>query len=697
MARAKEGVLPSMRTYRRACERAKQAMSEALAAGANGNQNGANKAPVWIAIYTRKSNDENLVNNVTSLDSQKSVCRSYIGIQKEKGWQEYPEAFDDPAESGKDLKRPAMQRLLKAIHERRVQAIVVYKLDRLTRNSKDFHHLLEVFEKHNVAFVSATESLDTKSPQGRLMTAILVQFAAYDRELDVERSKDFHLTRARKGLWCAGLPPLGYDIKDKLLIINEKEAETVRKIFDLYLSAKSTVRVAEKLNRMGYRRKTYKMLNGKLYGGKLFDKDSIIRIIRRKIYIGFVTNERTGQDFPGQHKPIAPPADFEKANKLLDSHDRWEKGPVVYSSNRHGFRLKGLIRCGECRSTVVGYARPKKGKVYRYYKCLAHQNGQPVDCAFKSAGADKVEEFVIEKLATVGWDRPFLEKVVRKVEQQSKAGVGPLEKERRGIGERLQGACKEIQKLINLTKAGAESDQVVAEIRQLEAVKKELEARLFEIEASVSHRKRAVYDVDAIQGALQRFARFIYRIPLPMQIQVIRLLVKQVALWKNRVDVELHELPVNDLQKALDGNGSGGKGGAVKAGRSLRRRDQNTTAKPDHPQTSERTAVAELEQNWRGRREQKTTDLIDPPVPSDDKTHYMPPSDLSWPVKLAHITNGEKVIEEAAAPSEGDARAPGDVPTPSKFQSSRSIERRDQKTTDDLRPDGAASRDDGQA
>ena len=125
---------------------------------------------VPIAVYTRKSNDENLTGEVTSLDSQKGVCRSYIQIQKEKGWQEFPETFDDPAESGKDLKRPAMKRRLHRIQEGNIQGVIVYKLDRLTRNSRDFHMLLELFEKHNVAFISATESIDTKSPQGRLMS-----------------------------------------------------------------------------------------------------------------------------------------------------------------------------------------------------------------------------------------------------------------------------------------------------------------------------------------------------------------------------------------------------------------------------------------------------------------------------------------------------------------------------------------------
>lgn len=560
-------------------------------------------APVQIAIYTRKSNDENLNGAVTSIDNQKTCCRSYIAIQREKGWREYPEVFDDPAESGKSFKRPAVQRLLKRIEEGKVQGVIVYKLDRMTRNSRDFHMLLELFEKHGVAFISATESIDTKSPQGRLMTAIMVQFAQYDREMDVERSKDFHLARARKGLWCAGLPPLGYDLKDKLLVINEKEAETVRKVFALYLQRGSTLRVAEVLNRQGYRRKTYNTLDGKLFGGKSFDKDSVIRILRRKIYIGFVTNERTAQEFPGLHKPIVAPSDFEKAQKILDSHDQWETRPSAYAANKHGFRLRGLIRCGVCGNAVVGYARPKGGKVYRYYRCLGHLNGLPARCSFKSASVGKVEGVVIEKLAAVGWNRAFLERVVREAVKRSKASVEPLAKEKRANEDRLQKVRRDIQHLLNLVKAGGASDEAAAEVGRLEKSKREMESRLLELEAMIAHRKSAVYDVDVVQGALQRFARFVGRMPIELQIQTIRLLVSKVTVWKRKVDVELHEIGVKELQDAMEG-GSGGSGaGKFESRRSVKRRDRNNNAGPDFRQLGERTTVAELEQNWRGRRD----------------------------------------------------------------------------------------------
>ena len=573
--------------------------------GVTGGEAGAVGArPVQIAIYTRKSNDENLNGAVTSLDNQKTCARSYIAIQREKGWAEYPEAFDDPAESGKDLKRPAMKRLLKRIEEGVIGGVIVYKIDRLTRNSKDFHYLLELFEKRNVSFISATESIDTKSPQGRLMTAIMIQFAQYDREMDVERSKDFHLARAGKGLWCAGLPPLGYDIKDKLLVVNEGEADLVRRIFTLYLEHESTIRVAEELNRLGYRRKTYKTLIGKLYGGKPFDMDAVGRTLRRKLYIGLITNERTGKEFPGQHQAIVAPDVFERVQKMLAGHNH-RGGEIHYAANRHGFRLKGLIRCGMCGGAVAGYARVKKGKTYRYYKCLAQRNGISARCSFGSVNADKVEEYLIEKLATLGWDRAFLERVTQKADALSKASIRPLEKEKREVDDRLHGVQREIQGLLNLAKQGGTSRNAAEEVSRLEETKRTLEATSVQLEAQLAFRKRVVYDVDATQGALQRFAHFFNWIPLSLQVQIIGMLIREVLVRKDGIEVKTHEIAISDFQRALGGK----KAVAFGPHQTLRRREANATDAPDHPQAIKGTAVVNLKANWRGQRDSNPRSL----------------------------------------------------------------------------------------
>ena len=504
-----------------------------------------------IAIYTRKSNDENLTNGVTSIDSQKSCCRSFIEINKCNGWEECQGVFDDPAESGKSLKRPAMQRLLKQIAAGKIDGVIVYKLDRLTRNSKDFHNLLELFEKHDVAFISATESIDTKSPAGRLMTAIMVQFAQYDRELDVVRSIDFHLARAKKGLWTGGHAPLGYDAVNKVLVVNEKEAALVNRIFKMYLEYQSTIKVALEVNNLGFKRKLYKPESGKVFGGKPFDMDSVLRILQRRAYLGYVQNTRTKQEFVGQHKPIVDKEIFDEVRKLLNSRNH-RGGEIHFASNKHGFLLKGLLTCGECGSAIVPTHRKKKGYFYLYYKCIAQKGGMPHRCPITPLGARKLESFVVENLAAIGWDRPFLERVVAKAEKLAKESLSPLDKEHQALEVQLRAVRGEAQQLLSLVKSGNSASEVLEELQRLEGVKKDLADRILKIEAQSSHSQKAVYDVEVIQGAFQRFALLINRLPVDLQGKAIRAIVEKISIYKNRVKIQVPEISVGEIQKCLD-------------------------------------------------------------------------------------------------------------------------------------------------
>lgn len=505
------------------------------------------KSVTWVAVYTRKSGDENMNGAVTSIDSQKAACRAYIQIHQERGWQECPEAFDDPSESGKNLDRPAAKRLLQAVREGRIQVVIVYKLDRLTRSSKDFHQLVELFEKRNVGLVSATESIDTKSPQGRLMTYIMVQFAQYDRELDQERSRDFHLARARRGLWCGGLPPLGYDCKNKQLVVNEAEVEAVRLIFDLYLRFKSAERVAAELNRRGLRRKLYRTKDGRSFGGKAFNMTSVRRILRRKFYVGRIANERTGLEFPAQHRAIIPPEVFGEVRKILEARD--ERGE--YCVNKNGFLLKGLVQCGLCASALKGYSRPKKNKLYRYYRCEAQAAGGPVPCRFKSIIADRLEVMVLRELEAAGRDRPYMERLIQAAKRRLRDLAASLEDEGRVRQGRLNEVKRDIDGLRKLLETNPRLDAVALEIRKLELAGGELEASIERLRARIADVRSAAGDAAAAQKALQGLGRVLKGLSIPRRIEVLRTLVRRIRVWKDRVELDLNELAVADIKRAL--------------------------------------------------------------------------------------------------------------------------------------------------
>lgn len=501
----------------------------------------------WVAIYCRKSNEENLLGAVTSIDCQKEACRHNIAVFAHQGWREYPESFDDPGESGKNLKRPAMQRLLRAVDEGKVQIVIVYKLDRLTRSSKDFNQLIDLFAKKRIRFLSVTETIDTESPQGRLFTALTVQFAQYDRELDVERSKDFHMARARKGMWCGGAPPLGYDVKDKLLVVNNDEADIVRRVFGLYLEQRSTQRVADEINRLGYARKLYRTPEGKVYGGHIFDGDSVTRILRQKVYVGIVTNKRTRLEFPGMHESIVSPDIFARAQEILQDHVR-RVGPR--QSNKHGFILKSLARCGDCGGALVGYTRPKEKKVYRYYRCMARYKNLPAGCSFTSAQADKLERQVIEHIAELAWDRSFIELLVQKRRDESESSIKPLQRDCVRLQTLRQRYIREIHNLIMSASEGGKPD--VTDLNNFSAKKLEVEAKLAEVKKTLSVRQRAVYSSDKVQEALKFFAESIKNLTPDAQEKILGKLVGKVRVWPERIEVDIRPMPIEGCQQIID-------------------------------------------------------------------------------------------------------------------------------------------------
>jgi len=350
------------------------------------------------------------------------------------------------------------------------------------------------------------------------------------------------------------------------------------------------------------------------------------------------------------------------------------EGQISHAANKYGFRLKGLVRCGECGSAVSSYVRPKKEKVYRYYKCLAKLNGLPVKCGFTSIGAQKIEEFVIEKLAALGWNRPFLERLVRKERELSRGRMEPLKLEREQTETRLATIRKGIGNLVTLAR-DSNSQEVREELSRLDVSKKTLEARLIDLQAEIGYCGKLVYDVNMVEATLRHFARHIYRIPIQLQIQTIQRMVKRVVLFKNKVQVELYELPVENIQQSM---GTKIIEGEIKNSKvRIPPRSKGTSIIPP----SGGTAVVEVEQNWRGRRGRNQTALMRPFVPSLCKTHYIPSFELVWTFKWRRITDGEKVVDEAPTVLDNPARSLPPILSASNFKSRRSLRRQGQFQT----------------
>lgn len=231
------------------------------------------------AIYTRKSSEEGLEQEFNSLDAQRDAGVAYIRSQAQEGWQLVETVYDDGGYSGATLERPALQQLLTDIHAQRIHVVVVYKVDRLTRSLGDFAKLIDVFDQHDVAFASVTQQFQTTTSMGRLVLNMLLSFAQFEREVTGERIRDKIAASKKKGWWMGGLPPIGYDIDDRHLVINEAEAHVVRQIFQRYLVVGSVSSLVQELRQDGIRTKVYTSRAGRTTGGRSFSRGHLYHLL----------------------------------------------------------------------------------------------------------------------------------------------------------------------------------------------------------------------------------------------------------------------------------------------------------------------------------------------------------------------------------------------------------------------------------
>ena len=316
---------------------------------------------IRCAIYTRKSTEEGLEQAFNSLDAQREACVAYVTSQLHEGWVLSPELYDDGGFSGGNMNRPGIASLMAEVQAGRIQVIVVYKVDRLTRSLADFAKIVEVLDAQGASFVSVTQSFNTTTSMGRLTLNVLLSFAQFEREVTGERIRDKVAASKRKGMWMGGLVPLGYNAVDRKLIINEAEAATVRHIFSRYVALRSLADLVDELDAAGLRTRQRSYRDGRIAGGLAFSKGPLAWLLGNRVYVGEVGHK--GQVFPGEHDPII--------NRAL-----WDQVQAVAADNRVTRRLgsrakapsllSGLISDRNGRPMSPTYA-VKAARRYRYY------------------------------------------------------------------------------------------------------------------------------------------------------------------------------------------------------------------------------------------------------------------------------------------------------------------------------------------
>jgi site-specific DNA recombinase len=334
------------------------------------------------AIYTRKSSEEGLEQDFNSLHAQREACEAYIQSQRAEGWDLVADRYDDAGISGGTLERPALKRLLADIEAGQIDIVVCYKIDRLSRSLTDFARLVDIFEQHGVTFVSITQQFNTTTSMGRLTLNILLSFAQFERELAGERIRDKFAASRKRGMWMGGHPPLGYDVRERKLVVNAAEAKLVRRIFKRLLSLGSVTRLVRELNAEGQRTKR----------GKRFSKGVVYKMLRNRAYIGDAVHKSIS--YPGEHEAIIDRHLFEQVQERLAGNARERAN---HARAQTPALLKGLIYGPTGAAMTPSHTR-RRGREYRYYLTAEALHYGHEECPLRSVAAGEVEAAVLGEI-----------------------------------------------------------------------------------------------------------------------------------------------------------------------------------------------------------------------------------------------------------------------------------------------------------
>lgn len=336
------------------------------------------------AVYTRKSSEEGLDMEFNSLDAQREACEAFIASQRAEGWVLVRERYDDGGISGGTLERPALKRLVADIQEGLVDVVVVYKIDRLSRSLVDFTKLVEVFDANNVTFVSVTQSFNTTTSMGRLTLNILLSFAQFEREVIGERIRDKVAASRKRGMWMGGFVPLGYDVRERKLVVNDVEAGLVRQIFQGFVETESCTKLVQVLRAEGATTKR----------GRPLTKSDVYRILSNRVYLGEAVHKGTA--YPGEHDAIIAQAQWDAVHAVLQVSPRVR---VNRTRNTTAPLLRGLIFDSDGRAMSPSHSRGRGGQMYRYYVSQAVLKGDAIERpAIARLPAGEIEAAVVAQV-----------------------------------------------------------------------------------------------------------------------------------------------------------------------------------------------------------------------------------------------------------------------------------------------------------
>lgn len=341
-------------------------------------------SPKRCAVYCRVSSDERLDQSFNSIDAQKEAGHAFIKSQSHEGWIAVADDYDDGGFSGGNMDRPALKRLMDDIEAGKVDIVVVYKIDRLSRSLADFARMVDVFDRQRVSFSAVTQQINSATSMGRLMLNVLLSFAQFEREVTGERIRDKIAASKAKGMWMGGPLSLGYDVHERKLVINETEATLVRRIFDDFVTMRSATLMMKAYGAEGLKTK----------GGKPFTKQTLYKMLHNRIYLGEIVHK--GKSFPGQHQPIVTQGQWDTVHTLI-ARDSTERRLDTLDRQQEPVLLRGLLFSPDGERLTPSYT-VKKGKVYRYYTPVKYRRFGAWASRHGALPAAPIEELVTQQI-----------------------------------------------------------------------------------------------------------------------------------------------------------------------------------------------------------------------------------------------------------------------------------------------------------
>jgi site-specific DNA recombinase len=495
------------------------------------------------AIYTRKSTTAGLEQEFNTLDAQRESCATYV--QRQPGWVVLDTRYDDGGFTGANIDRPAFQRLLADIDARKIDIVVVYKVDRLSRSLLDFAQVMERLNAADTSFVSITQNFSTADAMGRLTMNMLMSFAEFEREMIGDRTRDKIAASRRKGKWTGGWVPFGYDVKDKHLLVNELEALVVREAFDLLLEHRQMAAVARTLNE----RRHWPRGSRKPAGQQpVWTKDSIARILRSPLYAGFIS---CGDEvFPGEHPALITEDVHRRAQSILEANER----ELTFAGTNPDYVLRGLLRCGRCQAAMSPGSTHSKGREYRYYRCSTRDKAGSEACTAPPLAAGAIESFVAERIAQATQDGSLVASVREALTKRIEDRRAAVESARSKLPSRIASLSADASRLTDeLMRHEGRSRELVAgklnvETEKLEAAEQQL--------AAVKHEFNALDGMAAetswVASTLADFSKVWDVLTSANRGRLLRALVDRVSVDEASAEFQIHLVDFSGADTAAE-------------------------------------------------------------------------------------------------------------------------------------------------